>query len=492
MSQGLILGGMQSSGGKTVVTCLLLAALKMRGLGVQPFKVGPDFIDPGYHRGAAGTPSYNLDFWLMGAEEIQSLVQRLAGAKIGLVEGVMGLFDGSDPRSDQASTMELARLLNWPVVLVIPAAKSGRSLSAALRGFMLEAGPQGISGVVLNGVSGRSHSDYLREAIEPLGMKVLGAIPPKEELRWPERYLGLQAVGERNFPTPQELANIAEDYLDINEFLNLAGDLSNCSSFNCPLPVHAAQLGDLGQLGDLPLPSHRLPSKWVGSHLRGDRFRSAESPANELSRNGEARRRIAVALDEAFHFYYQANLDFLESNKVELVPFSPIHDPKLPTNISGLFLGGGFPELYAEAIADNVNLRSELKAAIDGGLPCYAECGGLMFLAEQLVTREGKRFPATGVIPGSIEMSDRLQYFGYCECSGLRESPGAIFHGHEFHYSRWQGETEFSNLWAARKKRSRSVRREGFRRANLKASYVHLYFPSSEAALSQLFRRDAT
>ncbi|MBV9674041.1 MAG: AAA family ATPase, partial [Verrucomicrobia bacterium] len=218
MSQGLILGGMHSSDGKTVVTCLLLAALKMRGLPVQPFKLGPDFIDPGYHRRAAGTPSYNLDFWLMGAEEIQDLVRTLAVHKIALVEGVMGLFDGSDPRSDRGSTMELARLLSWPVVLVVPAAKSGRSLSAALKGFMLEAGAQRISGVVLNGVSGRSHSEYLREAIEPLGMKVLGTIPPKEELRWPERYLGLQAVVEGNFPTAEELALIAEDYLDVNEF----------------------------------------------------------------------------------------------------------------------------------------------------------------------------------------------------------------------------------------------------------------------------------
>ena len=168
VSSGLIFAGMHSSGGKTVVTCMLLAALAERGLAVQPFKVGPDFIDPGYHRRFAGIASRNLDAWMMGSDGIEREVAAHGAGKISIVEGVMGLFDGSDVRSDEGSTMELARLLDWPVVLVIPSAKAGRSLAAALRGFVEEAGHGRIAGVILNEVSGSSHADYLREAIAPL------------------------------------------------------------------------------------------------------------------------------------------------------------------------------------------------------------------------------------------------------------------------------------------------------------------------------------
>ena len=214
---------MQSGAGKTAVTCMILAALYERGLPIQPFKAGPDFIDPGYHGRFAGGPSRNLDFWLMNDAGIVQETMTHGAGRISIVEGVMGLFDGSEVTSDQGSTMAMARLLRWPVILVIPSAKAGRSLAAALRGFMAEAGSGLIAGVILNGVSGRSHADYLREAIAPLKLPVLGAIPICSELSWPERHLGLQANQERDLPHRRELAQLGESYLDLSGITGAGG-----------------------------------------------------------------------------------------------------------------------------------------------------------------------------------------------------------------------------------------------------------------------------
>jgi cobyrinic acid a,c-diamide synthase len=435
LSSGLILSGIHSSGGKTAVTCMLLAALAERGVPVQPFKAGPDFIDPGYHVRFAGIPSRNLDAWMMGNDGIAREAATHGAGKISIVEGVMGLFDGSDVRSDEGSTMELARVLDWPVVLIIPSAKSGRSLAAALRGFIAEAGEGRIAGVILNEVSGSSHADYLREAIAPLKLPVLGAVPFCEELAWPERHLGLQASQEREVPTRCEVAQLAAQHLDLPRLL--------------------------GMLSCAPARSDEVLTD--EKHLR-----------------------IGIAKDEAFHFYYESNLDHLRCRSAELVEFSPIHDAALPNGIDGLMFGGGFPEVFADTLSQNQSMRSAIRSAIDDGLPCYAECGGLMLLAEELITLDGKRYPMAGAIPGAVEMTARLNHFGYCVCSGLASADGAEFRGHEFHYSRWLAESERANLWTTRRKRLGSARREGFARDHLHASYVHLHFPASEAVLAPL------
>jgi cobyrinic acid a,c-diamide synthase len=436
-SSGLILAGLQSSGGKTAVTCMLLAALAERGLPVQPFKVGPDFIDPGYHARFAGIASRNLDSWLMGTDGVAREAGIHGAGKIAIVEGVMGLFDGSDVGSDEGSTMEMARLLNWPVVLIIPSAKAGRSIAATLRGFVEEAGPGRIGGVILNEVSGSSHGEYLRQAIAPLKIPVLGVVPFCEELAWPERHLGLQASQERILPPRAELARLGEKHLDLSQILAMLS----------PAP---------GQ-------------------------------SNENGTNAK-RFRIGVAKDEAFHFYYESNLDYLRSSGAELVEFSPMRDSALPEGINGLVFGGGFPEVYADALSQNKALHSEIRCAIESGLPCYAECGGLILLAEALIGRDGKRYPMAGVVPGAVEMTGRLNHFGYCVCSGLRNADRAEFRGHEFHYSRWQVESEAANLWKVRRKRLGSERREGFAHHNLHASYVHLYYSMSEAVLRPLLK----
>jgi cobyrinic acid a,c-diamide synthase len=429
-SRGLILAGMQSGAGKTAVTCTILAALSERGLAVQPFKVGPDFIDPGYHTRFAGVPSRNLDFWLMKDTGIVHETTTHGAGRISIIEGVMGLFDGSDVKSDEGSTMAVARLLDWPVILVIPSAKAGRSLAAALRGFIAEAGSDLVAGVILNGVSTGGHADYLREAITPLKVPVLGAIPVCPELSWPERHLGLQANQELGFPSRMELAKLCERYLDLSAILSLVE-----SDRTDPPP---------------PVP-------------QGNRIR------------------IGLARDEAFHFYYEANLDYLRRNGAELVEFSPLHDSKLPSGLDGLVIGGGFPEVFADRLSQNRTIRLEIRSAIANGFACYAECGGLMWLAEEIVSRSGRRFPMAGAIPGAVEMTTGLQQFGYCECSELAGSPSEMFRGHEFHHSRWTAEAHLANLWAVRRKRIGSARREGYQKNDLHASYVHLYFPASQA-----------
>lgn len=414
---GLILGGLQSSSGKTVVTSVLLAALARRGHAVQPFKAGPDFIDPAYHSLFCDRPSRNLDFWLMGGEEAvrREALSHTADCP-GILEGVMGIFDGWTPVSDSESTMHLARLLDWPIVLVVPCAKAGRSLAAALRGFMEEAGEGRIAGVILNQVSGDSHRDYLKEAIRPLGIPVLGALPVDAMMEWPERHLGLQAAQEGDFCSGDDLAAVAERHLDVEALWALA--------------VSGEQGG-------------------------------AEP---EVSRVNEPRLRLAVARDEAFHFYYCSNLD-----QVEVVPFSPLRDQALPECVDAVALGGGFPEVFAERLSENHEMKKAMKEAVEGGLPVVAECGGFMYLTEALTVGESD-FSMCGVVPGRIEMTNRLQHFGYCTATSDDRSPVT---GHEFHHSRWLDEGSHANGWEVTKRRSGKSRREGYRVNQLRGSYVH-------------------
>ena len=245
----------------------------------------------------------------------------------------MGLFDGSEAKSDEGSTMAVARLLDWPVLLVVPSAKAGRSLAAALRGFIAEAGSELIAGVILNGVSGRGHADYLREAIAPLKLPVFGAIPVCSELSWPERHLGLQARSGAQFSGPNGAREARAKDTSIYQPFLLWSSLLRV-----------------------------IRRHWI---------------------HRAKRVRIGLARDKAFHFYYEANLDYLRRNGAELVEFSPLHDSKLPPDLDGLIIGGGFPEVFADELSQNQLIRSEIYSAIADGLTCYAECGGLMWLCRR-------------------------------------------------------------------------------------------------------------
>jgi cobyrinic acid a,c-diamide synthase len=254
-----------------------------------------------------------------------------------------------------------------------------------------------------------------------------------EALDWPERHLGLQAAQERPLPNRRELVEIARRTLDLAAFATLARQPAAPET-----PVVPAQA-------------------------------SPQNPPNPRLR------RVGIARDAAFHFYYQANLEWLVERGMELVPFSPLRDEALPTGIDALVLGGGFPEVYASALSQNTPLLRSLRDAVHGGLPCYAECGGLMLLSEAIITLEGERFPMAGIVPGVVEMTRALQNFGYCTVSQPGEAP---HYGHEFHYSRWNDEGARANAWEVARRRNGISRREGFRQQSLHASYVHLYFPS--------------
>ena len=437
---GLIVAGMHSSGGKTAVTSLLLAALRKRNFTVQPFKVGPDYIDPGFHFHYSKQHSINLDPWIMGREHILQAAKGFTENAFGITEGVMGLFDGSDPTNDSGSTMEVGRWLRWPILLVVPCQNSGRSITAAIQGFVVEAGgPEHFAGIILNQVNSESHADYLSKACASLQIPILGALPEIPELRWPERHLGLQPGVEQKLPEADHLAELAEKYFDLKLLIKKFPVLSTL----------AAQVKKM----------HSAPPKFS--------------------------KRIAVAQDEAFHFYYVANLEWLRQQGAEIVSFSPLHDNKVPENVDGLILGGGFPEVFAEKISANKSMLSSIKKTVESGIPTYAECGGLMVLAEVLKLKSGQSLAMAGVVPGMVEMTIRLQYFGYCKID-LPKS-GEV-RGHEFHYSRWTEESTHANLWDVTRHSTGNSRREGYRTANLHASYVHLYFPQAASLISEILR----
>ena len=439
--KGFIVAGMHSSGGKTAVTCLLLAALRQRKLAVQPFKVGPDYIDPGFHSHFSAKASVNLDPWIMGREHVVQAAEQFTENAFGIAEGVMGLFDGSDPTNDSGSTMEIARWLGWPILLVVPCRNAGRSITAAINGFIAEAGGEELfSGIILNQVNTESHAEYLRKACSTLEVPILGALPEIPELNWPERHLGLQPGVEQKLADANQLAEIAEKYFDLNLLVK-----------------------------NFPALSVTAVAKKNTQHSTPQNFS----------------KRIAVAQDEAFHFYYAANLEWLRQQGAEIVSFSPLHDSHVPENVDALLLGGGFPEVFAEKISTNKSMLSSLKKTVESGMPTYAECGGLMILAESMKLQSGQSLAMAGVIPGMVEMTKRLQHFGYCKI--VLPEKGEV-RGHEFHYSQWSAETNRANLWDVRRHSTGIFRKEGFRTANLHASYVHLYFPQAASLIAEILR----
>jgi len=433
--QGLIVAGMQSSSGKTLVMSLVLSALCERQLSIQPFKIGPDYIDPGYHFHFSKIKSINLDPWIMGNKIVLKTACQYTENAFGVAEGVMGLFDGSDPESNSGSTMEVAKLLSWPIILVVPCRNVGRSIKAAINGFISEAGGKKyFVGIILNEVNSENHAKYLRKSCDSLPIPILGVLPEITEIRWPERYLGLQPQIELNLPKSNYLSELAEKYFDFN----------------------------------LLLKNFLIPK--INKKVTNRKFPKFS-------------KRIAVAQDQAFHFYYAANLEWLYEQGVEIIPFSPINDIKIPENVDALILGGGFPEIFAEKISANKSMLSSLKQAIESDMPCYAECGGLMILAEGLKLQSGQIFSLAGVIPGTIEMKKILQNFGYCKIT-LPESDE--IRGHEFHYSSWSEEMQRANLWEVVRNSTGVSRKEGYRTLGLHASYVHLYFPQAANLIREI------
>jgi cobyrinic acid a,c-diamide synthase len=439
----LVIAAPHSHAGKTTTTLALMAALSRRGLRVAPFKVGPDYIDPQLHQRAAGRASYNLDTYLVQPERVQETFAHAArGADIAIIEGVMGLFDGSSPTSRAGSTAEVASLLQAPIVLVVDASGMAASVGALVRGFRTYDPDAWVAGVILNRLGGEGHYRYLLPALEREGVEVLGYLPKQVDVEIPERHLGLLPASEEDRVTPllDRLSDLVEQHIDLNRTMALA------------------------QMASAPLRPTPRASKAV-------------PPA------GAPRVRVAWAQDEVFHFTYQENLDLLSAAGVDIVMFSPLRDATLPQDIDAVWLGGGFPELYAEALAANTSMRQAIRAGGESGLPIYAECGGFMYLCEWLENQAGRRYPQVGLIAGGTRMTDRLQQFGYAEATFLQDSllgpAGTTVRGHRFHYSVYEpGSSPPACAYHITRKRTGESHLEGFRHRNVLATYFHVHLGS--------------
>jgi cobyrinic acid a,c-diamide synthase len=442
----VIIAGTHSGVGKTSVSLAVMAGLKKAGYRVQAYKVGPDYIDPSYHEVATGQPAHNLDDWMMGTTAVQGLFQQTSqDCDIAVIEGVMGLFDGFGTTNDEGSTAKIAKLLNAPVILVVDAGHMARSVSAVIKGYQTLDPEIKICGVILNRVASMNHWQMLKESIEHYNQcPILGAIFRDEKISIPERHLGLQPASENPV-----FLECLESLIQLTE----VKPEKNSSSIDLTAIFNLAQQHNF----HLP-PVDFFPFKSVPSSVR-----------------------FAYAKDRAFHFYYQANLDFLKRCGADLIAFSPLEDDRLPENVSGLYFGGGFPEIYAKELENNESMRDSIREAVESGMPTYAECGGLMYLTQGIKTLDGKTSQMVGVIPGFIEMTPKLVNFGYCENELLKDccfgKKGERFRGHEFHYSRWDAEGEGA-IHQVVKKRRQSSRPEGYHHGNLLASYVHCHFLS--------------
>jgi cobyrinic acid a,c-diamide synthase len=421
--KGFIISAPMTGSGKTTVALGLLAALRNRGVEMQPFKVGPDFIDAGLHGIASGVPSHNLDGWMLTRETNERLFARATENKeLAIIEGVMGLFDGFDGTSERGSTAEMAKWLDLPVILVIDAHAMARSAAALIHGFRsFDAGVK-IAGVIFNRVAGEGHYRILADAVSDA--PILGSLPANPGVEIPERHLGLLT---------------AKEDLAASRIQALGGFLAEHINLDLVLSV--------GQV-----------------YHRPERLQSAPAVRTK---------RVALAHDKAFSFYYHANRIALEDAGADIVEFSPLLDRELP-DADFLYIGGGYPEVYRQELEANASMRVSVKRFIESDGRFYAECGGLMYLSESI---DGTRM--VGVVPVTIEMTDRLVDFGYCEVSTKADSilgpAGTTARGHQFHYSR--AARAGGEAYAVRQ--SGREYSEGFVFPNGIASYIHLHFLSN-------------
>lgn len=434
----ILIAGTHSGVGKTTFTLALMASLKNRGLNVQGFKAGPDYIDPSHHTAVTGRPSRNLDTWMMGSDACLEAFHRAASdADVSVIEGVMGLYDGHRDGSGAGSTAELARLLGAPVILLVDAGGLAQSAAAQVMGYKEFSRETPIAGVVLNNVSGEKHLKFLKDPIERhCNLPVLGYMGRKSQLTLPERHLGL---------VPYE-----------------AGMVSTV--FYSRLPEVLEHV-DVGRILDIADSAQDMQEKSAKSFYRPD----SQIPV-----------RMALARDEAFCFYYEDNLALLRSMGAELIPFSPLRDSALPPDIDAIYIGGGFPELYARELESNAAIRTEIRAAAYNGVVIYGECGGMMYLLERLIDFEGSSYKMSGILQGASQMTKKRQDLGYVEVKSINNNVlckrGDTFRGHVFHWSTLKDMPE-STMFAYEVSRpGESAKPDGIFRDNVLASYTHVHF----------------
>ena len=449
--KGFVVAGPSSGAGKTTVTLGLMAALKRRGLIVQPFKCGPDFIDPGHHQRVCGRPSRNLDGWMLTPATNEAIFFRhAASADISVAEGVMGLFDGVSRSSGVGSTAEMATILGLPILFVVDASKMAGSAAALVHGFATFDPAVHLAGVIFNKVGSASHYGLLKDALERAGDTVsLGYLPRDEQLRIPERYLGLVTADEcvLSEQAVAHLADLIEQYVDLDRVLDVAGVVSGRSE--------------------------RVASTQIATRVR-----------------------IGVARDRAFCFYYEDNCDALRAAGADLVAFSPLDDRELPDTLDALYFGGGYPELWAEALTANVNMQTDVRRFIESGRAVYAECGGLMYLAQAIQGRDGRTWPMVGALPFTVVMTERLQRFGYVEVTLTHDCvlgvAGTTARGHSFHCSRIADvPTDILQSYRLRYTLAGAEEAEGFSVGSVLASYIHLHFQSNPSLAPEFVGRVA-
>ncbi len=411
-----------------------LMATLIENYAVQPFKIGPDYIDPGYHTAATGRISRNLDSWMVPAEQVLATFSRASrGAEIAIIEGVMGLYDGFEAKTEEGSSAQVAKLLKAPVILVMDVGKMARSAGALALGYRAFDPTLNLAGVICNRVGSPTHARWVTESVNSVGIPVLGCIPKSEQIKIPERHLGLHMAHERQVEVQNLLdvtAALFQEHIDLDRIWEVA---RTAGTIEINLPAPQAKTDTIV--------------------------------------------RIAVARDEAFCFYYEDNLDLLRAAGAEIVFFSPLKDAALPEDVSGIYLGGGYPELCAEKLATNTAIKAALVRANATRMPIYAECGGLMYLTESITDSDGLQHPMVGLLPGHSAMANRPT-MGYRQVTAEQDTlllrARQSTRGHEFHYSNWVTADHFAYCIAPRV--GRESRLEGYTEGNLLASYVHLHF----------------
>jgi cobyrinic acid a,c-diamide synthase len=460
---GVVIAGTHSGCGKTTITLAVLAALKKKGMAVQPFKAGPDFIDTGLHKMITGRPSRNLDLWMCGEEYVKACFHKHStGVDISVVEGVMGLYDGD------FSTARLADAINLPVILIVDAYGMAESAGAIVKGFgEFSASPvhpfthSPIIGVIFNRVASDKHYERLKKSIRD--MEVLGYLPRDLNFKIPHRHLGL-TVAEENPIAGENIERLADavlEHIDIEAIYRAV---------------------------------EQQTSRAAGYYERNYSFKNYCSAALLLccSESGlsPTSAKIAVAYDKAFCFYYEDNLDLLKDAGAEIIKFSPLYDQTIP-EADAVYIGGGYPELYAGQLSKNQSMLEAIYNWADSGKPIYAECGGLMYLSQGIHDFEGTFFKMAGVFPFETQMKKGRSHLGYREIQ-LKEDcivgkKGDKLRGHEFHYSeikdraedRKFGRSEMSTVYSLKNNSGERIFDEGYRLKNTLASYMHLHFGSN-------------
>ncbi len=439
--KGVCIAGTHSGCGKTTVSLALMAACRKRGLRVQAFKAGPDFIDPGLHQAVTHRPSHNLDGWMLGRERCLEIFQRHChDADICIVEGVMGLYDGAGGADESGSTAELAKWLGLPVLLAVDARSMARSAAAVVQGYAGFDPELRLAGALFNRVGSERHKELLLEAMAASSsVPVAGFLPRSEGLELPSRHLGLHTAQE-GVLTPERINALAR-WL---------------------------------QKGlDLPALLDSLPAVRTAAVV--------DSPAKT-----QQKIRLGVAWDRAFCFYYEENLRLLQTSGAELVFFSPLDDASLPPDLQGLYFGGGYPELYARELANNVAMRRAVRDFALQNAPVYGECGGFMYLMQELHSDEGM-FPMAGVFAMHCRMEPKLRSLGYRQAELAREcllGPAhSILRGHEFHYSGiTKMDPKAASVYNLSDRKGRLCSAGGYAQGNALGSYVHLHFGATPAA----------